>query len=466
MILAMSSPIDQDLEAVIDRHFTDPARTVRLDAGQVLLRQGQPNTRLYRVRTGAVCGRIADEAGGSSEVMRATEGNLVGVQSFFGSGVQSAQTITALQPTELGYIERDMPIKPGEPSLERLLMPIVLGELLRRQRAAHEFAERERQTRERLDQLERVSVLGQLAAGVAHELNNALTVLVRGTSWIAQTIQSRVDDNERVLHRAFDAGITHGRGASAAEVRQRTPMIEKRFGLPYAQARRIAQTGLSEGQLGSFEPLKTNADRIIQLWELGATIHDMQLAAEQSEHVVKSMRELGANRVAVDESVDVNDTIRIALKILRGQLESIEVEARLGDLPAIRASRGKLVQVWTNLIKNAVEAMTGAGTPTNRPKILIVSRASATHLTVTIEDSGPGIPADVLPRIFEPSFTTKKQGLHFGLGLGLSIVQAILQQYGASIAAESDGMGRGAAFTVTIPIQARDWRGVLAAGLA
>lgn len=450
----MAIPTNHDLEAVIDRHFSEPSRTVRLEVGDVLLREGQPNTRLYRVRHGLVCGRVADTDGTTSEVMRATEGNLVGVQSFFGGGLHSAQTVTALQPTELGYIERDMPIKPGEPSLERLLMPIVLGELLRRQRAAQEFAERERETRERLDQLERVSALGQLAAGVAHELNNALTVLVRGTAWIAGTIQSRVDHNERVLHRAFDAGLAHGRSASAAEVRQRTPMIEKQFGLPYAQARKIAQTGLSDGQLNSFQPLKANLDRIVQLWELGATIHDMTLAAEQSEHVIKSMRELGANRVMDAEPVDVNTTIRIALKILRGQLDAIDVEAELDDLPVIQASQGKLVQVWTNLIKNAVEAMTGAGTSTSRPKIKIVSRSSQTHLTVTIDDTGPGIPQDVLPRIFEPSFTTKKQGLHFGLGLGLSIVQRFVAEYGGGI--EAYNTETGVRFVVRLPREVID----------
>jgi signal transduction histidine kinase len=449
----MSRPQDAQLEAVIDRHFCEPTRTVRLAIGQELLEQGQGNRRLYRVRHGLVRGRLLEDDGTFTDVMRAGPGNLVGVQSFFGSG-ESSQTITAVEPTELGYIERDMPIKPGEPSLERLLMPIVLGELIRRQRKALELAERERETREQLDQVERVSALGQLAAGVAHELNNALTVLVRGTSWIAQTVQLVVDQNERVLHRAFDAGLVHGRHASAAEARQNAGLLEKQLGIPFADARKLARTGLSHTHLSSFNRLKDNVDHITRLWELGATIHDMRLAADQAEHVVQSMRNLGSSRVRDDQPVDVNETINTSLKILRGQLEHVRLSAELGELPTIRANHGKLVQVWTNLVKNGVEAMTARGTPTDRPEIAIKSWATADHVVVTIDDNGPGIPADVLPKIFEPSFSTKKLGLNFGLGLGLSIVQRVVAECGGDVTAQNTA--HGARFKVQLPQEVLD----------
>ncbi|MEM7627173.1 MAG: ATP-binding protein [Planctomycetota bacterium] len=444
----MADPTDAKLEAVIDRHFNEPTRTVRLAEDEILLEQGAFNRRLFRVRRGLVRGRMVEPDGTLTDVLRAGPGNLVGVQSFF-SGGRTSQTVTALEPTELGYIERDMPITPGEPSLERLLMPIVLGELLGRQRAALELAERERETRERLDQMERVSALGQLAAGVAHELNNALTVLVRGTSWIAQTVQLVVDQREKVLHRAFDAGLADGRHASAAEVRQHTAAIEKKFGVSYSDARKLARTGLSEGQLASFHDLKRNVDHVVRLWELGATIHDMRLSADQAEHVVQSMRDLGAARIENDQPVDVNETINTALKILRGQLEHVEVTVDFGELPAIRANHGKLVQVWTNLIKNGVEAMTAGGTPTRRPKITVASRPTPSHVVVTLDDTGPGIPADVLPRIFEPSFSTKKHGLNFGLGLGLSIVQRVVSECGGDVTAHNTPTG--ARFVIQLP---------------
>ncbi len=440
-MLMMKRTSAESVEAAIERHFNDPDRTTRVPAGQTLLRQGEPNRRLYRVRRGLVAGSVTDDDGATTPVMHAGPGDLVGVPSFFGASNRSTQTIVALEDTELGYLERDTPIAPGEPSLERLLMPVVLNELLRRQKAALEMAERERQTRERLDQLERVSALGQLAAAVAHELNNALTVLVRGTSWISRTIQQRVDKNEKVLHLAFDAGLLHGRSASAAEARQRVRDLEKRFGVSFAEARKLAATGLEDAQLASFDLRRHGVEAVIQLWELGATIHDMRLASDQAEHVVASMRDLGANRTLEHEPVDVNDTIRTSLKILRGQLGAIEVTADLGELPMIRGSRGKLVQVWTNLIKNALEAMTMGGTPRQRPAIHVRSYANQDSLVVTIDDTGPGIAPDVMPRIFEPSFTTKKQGLSFGLGLGLSIVQRLVSEHGGDVEARNTDAG-------------------------
>jgi len=453
-MLLMSRPASESVEAAIERHFNDPARTTRLAAGQVLLRQGQSNRRLYRVRRGLVAGSIEEADGTTTPVMRAGPGDLVGVSSFFGTSDRSMQSVVALEDTELGYLDRDTPTAPGAPSLERLLMPVVLGELIRRQKSALEMAERERQIRERLDQLERVSALGQLAAAVAHELNNALTVLVRGTSWIARVVQQRVDRNEKVLHRAFDAGLVHGRSASASEARQRVREIEKRFGVWFAEARKLAATGLPDEQLRSFNLHKEGVDRVIQLWELGATIHDMRLASDQAEHVIRSMRDLGANRALEHERIDVNDTIRTALKILRGQLESIEVTADLGELPTIRGSWGKLVQVWTNILKNALEAMMAAGTPTRRPTIHLRSMATAEAVVVTIEDTGPGIAPDVLPRIFEPSFTTKKQGLSFGLGLGLSIVERLVSEHGGDV--EAANHAAGARFIIRLPREVLD----------
>lgn len=454
-MLTMNPPVPPSVEAAIERHFTDPTRTTRLAEGEVLLRQGETNRRLYRVRHGAIAGYTTDDDGTTTPAMRAGPGDLVGVQSFFGGSHESNLTLEALEPTELGYIERDMPIAPGDPSLERLLMPIVLAELIRRQRAALEFAERERQTRQRLDQLERVSALGQLAAGVAHELNNALTVLVRGTSWIARTIQHRVADYERRLYQAFDAGASQGRSVSASDARRRAAQIEKTFRLSYADARRLAATGLDDAQLRSFDLDARNVDKVLQLWELGATIHDMQLASDQAAHVIKSMRDLGTAHGGDDaQTIDVNDTIRTALKILRGHLEQVQVTADLGELPPIRASRGKLVQVWTNILKNAVEAMTAGRTPTRPPAIHITSQATASWVVVTIDDTGPGIADDVLPRIFEPSFTTKKQGLSFGLGLGLSIVQRLVSEQGGDVKALNTDQG--ARFITRLPREVLD----------
>ena len=93
------------------------------------------------------------------------------------------------------------------------------------------------------------------------------------------------------------------------------------------------------------------------------------------------------------------------------------------------------MQVWANLIKNAIDSMTQART--EAPKVTIVSGTRNNAIIVTIKDNGPGISKEVLGKIFQPSFTTKERGLDFGLGLGLTIVERIIHSYGGSITVKS-----------------------------
>ena len=114
-----------------------------------------------------------------------------------------------------------------------------------------------------------------------------------------------------------------------------------------------------------------------------------------------------------------------------------------GKLPPITAYVGELNQVWTNLIHNAAQAMG------HRGELLIETKAEGGEVEVAIQDSGPGIPADVLPRIFEPFFTTKGKGE--GTGLGLSICARIVEKHGGTMRVESEpGRTR---FTVRLPVE-------------
>jgi C4-dicarboxylate-specific signal transduction histidine kinase len=95
------------------------------------------------------------------------------------------------------------------------------------------------------------------------------------------------------------------------------------------------------------------------------------------------------------------------------------------------AREGDLIQVWVNLIKNAIESVLNAGI--DQPKITLKSEVTKRHYKIKIIDNGPGIPKDLQSSVFQPNMTTKVHGLSFGLGLGLSIVQKIVAGYGGSI---------------------------------
>jgi two-component system, NtrC family, sensor kinase len=146
------------------------------------------------------------------------------------------------------------------------------------------------------------------------------------------------------------------------------------------------------------------------------------------------------------ERVDVHAGIEDTLVILSHQLKyeeiGINVKRSYGKLPPITAYVGELNQVWTNLIHNAAQAMH------HRGELLIETKVEDGDVQVAIQDSGPGIPAEVLPRIFEPFFTTKGKGE--GTGLGLSICARIVEKHGGTMRVESEpGRTR---FTIRLPV--------------
>jgi two-component system NtrC family sensor kinase len=149
--------------------------------------------------------------------------------------------------------------------------------------------------------------------------------------------------------------------------------------------------------------------------------------------------------------VDMNAAIEKTLLIMESQLllHQVAVETRLDpSLPKIPADEGKLRQVFANIILNAADAMPGGGS------LEIATRLDADKrmAVISFQDTGGGIPKELLSRIFDPFFSTKGAK---GTGLGLAISYGIIQQHGGSIAAFSQE-GRGASFTITLPIESKN----------
>ncbi|HQU71561.1 MAG TPA: HAMP domain-containing sensor histidine kinase, partial [Calditrichia bacterium] len=147
-------------------------------------------------------------------------------------------------------------------------------------------------------------------------------------------------------------------------------------------------------------------------------------------------------------SLDLNGTVQDAMILLKSLLRQVNVESDLGDLPHIPGNRGELIQVWVNLIKNAGDSLLHDRTPD--PQIRISSTLEGEWAVVRIRDNGPGIPAGIQGEIFQPNITTKVSGLSFGLGLGLPIVQRLVDGYGGKINFVS--RPGETVFTVSLPV--------------
>ena len=147
--------------------------------------------------------------------------------------------------------------------------------------------------------------------------------------------------------------------------------------------------------------------------------------------------------------MSINDTISEAMVILKNLTKRVNTTVFLDEyIPNTEACPGQLVQVWINLVKNGIESMLNSNT--EDPQIRIASSHDAKNIIIKVTDNGPGIPEDIKQRIFEPSFTTKVDGLNFGLGLGLAVVQRIVTEHDAVIEVDSEP-GK-TEFTVKIPL--------------
>jgi signal transduction histidine kinase len=245
--------------------------------------------------------------------------------------------------------------------------------------------------------------VGQLVAGVAHELNNPIGF-----------VSSNVTTLEEFVKRL----------RSMLEVYRAVP-------LPDAERERV------EGQWAA---LKVD----YALKYLDSMILGIREGAERTRKIVRDLRVFARSDDDVWQPVDLHEEIESSLTLLNHLLKDrVTVHRKFGDLPSVECVRSQIDQVFLNLLANAAQAITGEGA------ITIETRREDGGAVVTISDTGPGIAQDVIGRIFDPFFTTKPVGE--GTGLGLSISYEILKKHRGEITAASPP-GSGATFTVRLPM--------------
>src|SRR6201988_684884 len=255
---------------------------------------------------------------------------------------------------------------------------------------------------------EKMAGLGQLAAGVAHELNNP-----------AEFIYGNMD-----LIRGYLGRL------------ELMLSIYDRVNLPATEAAELAVTKKEIGY-GSLLP------------GLRSMIADCVEGASPIRDVVKNLRLFSRLDVGEFKEIDLHENIDSTIRLLSGYYGSgrIHLVPEYGELPLVNCYAGQLNQVWTNLLVNAAQAIKQNG------EVKISSKVVGESAVVTISDTGSGIEPEHLRRIFDPFFTTKPVGE--GTGLGLSISYGIIEKHGGTIEAESV-LGVGTTFRVSIPIESQE----------
>lgn len=327
--------------------------------------------------------------------------------------------------------------------------------------------EKLRQTYTKLVNSEKLAALGQVSAGVAHEVNTPLGA-IRSSAEESQQgfndimasfmwFSTNMDEQTKDLFTAFVASINPSTEVlSTREERQKKKELRTQLeDLNVEKARfladRLVQVGIYDvndklKELAAnpeFERFVMMAYNILNQQRSNMTI---QLAVDKASRVVKALKSyLHTTGSEEPEPVDIKENMETVLTIYHNRLkQGVKVIKNYEDVPEVMAYPDQLNQIWTNLIVNAVQAMETKGTLT------IDVRRDGDYVSVSIKDSGKGIPKEIQNKIFDPFFTTKVSGE--GSGLGLDIIKRILDDHGAKISFESQE-GVGTAFNVKLPIK-------------
>lgn len=290
----------------------------------------------------------------------------------------------------------------------------------RADRIMRQQADEKKLSQQQLAQTEKMASLGQLVAGVSHQLNTPI---------------------------AFSHNNIHLAIAALKELAQ-----------PLALASHVARLANKlpaghdrlELELGAFRqsiPTMAAASED-SLREIAQMLGDVEGGLGQMRELVENLR----NFTHLDRSkvvrTDINETLKTVIYIARSSIPSgIRIVEQLGDIPAVACNPSQLNQVFLNLITNAAQAIADQG------EIGIRTAVSGKQVVIEVCDNGSGIPDHVLPHIFETYFTTKPQGE--GTGLGLAIARDIVHNHGGNIAV-TPGADQGTCFTVTLPVNAPD----------
>ena len=260
-------------------------------------------------------------------------------------------------------------------------------------------------TQSQLVSAEKMASLGQLTAGIAHEINNPVNF---------------ISGNLRPLHSDIEDLLT---------------LIE-------AYRQRVDEAGLA-AQFAAVRAQEEELDLVYLREEIRELLTGIEEGAHRTTEIVSGLRNFA--RLDEDEykRFDVHQGLDSTLALLKHHLDGIELVRDYGDVPGVECYPGKLNQVFMNILTNAIQAMPTGGL------IHLTTQVQADRVDIVFRDTGVGMDEKTLARVFEPFFTTKDVGQ--GTGLGMSITHGIVRQHHGDIAAHSQ-LGQGTEIRLRLPV--------------
>lgn len=264
--------------------------------------------------------------------------------------------------------------------------------------------------RDKLIRADKLAAIGQLAAGVAHEINNPSAYICTNLFVLQELVRELAqvhDDFKERLH-------------------ERSPDYATEF------QHVLAQTGIAD-----------------LIDDIEAIVRTNLTGMDRITRIVRDLRTFSRDEPPRVEPVDVNSAVTTALNMVRSRIDYVaRLELELGEsLPAVAAEHTRISQVVVNLLVNASQAISEDST-NDDPFVRVSTTSMEDHVAITIEDNGTGIAPDIESRLFEPFFSTKVAD--FGTGLGLWLSSQIVESFGGRLT-YSTRIGEGTCFEVSLP---------------
>jgi signal transduction histidine kinase len=424
--------------------------------GADIIRDGDPVEHMFIVLSGAI--QVLFNVGGHEslyDTMR--RGRVTGLLPFSRMTHSSARLVAA-EPTLAYRLHRERfdEVLGLAPEVGKRLVGIM--------------SDRVREQTRGQQHREKMAALGKLSAGLAHELNNPAAAIKRATVSLSEVLERL----PRLVSCLAARGIDEEQMRSACRVREATFDREEEPLPALARSEReeeIADWLEDHGVSDAYQLAATLVEAGVDIDDLEETkasvseealsdvlawieaslaadrlLEEIRGASGRISEIVASVKSYShMDRAPAPEPTDVREGLESTLVMLAHEIKAKSihvVRADAPELPSVPAHAGELNQVWTNLIDNAVDALSEGG------ELRIETAREGEYVVVRVIDDGAGIPPDVLPRIFDPFFTTK--GVGEGSGLGLDIAHRIVTQHRGQLTVESRA-GR-TEFAVRLPL--------------
>jgi signal transduction histidine kinase len=455
------NPVFQDLPETELQWMAEQGEDMELQPEQALFFEGDAADYMFVFFEGEV--RLRRESSGdSSRTFTMAAGDVSGVLPYSRLEYFRA-TGRAVVKTRVGRFHKKI-----FPEMMHRMPPLS-------ERLVGMMMDRVRETTRQDEQQRKLASLGKLSAGLAHELNNPAGAAKRAAASLTEVRQQLRDAYLRIDCREIttkqrskiakfeNAALDRAKTSQAMNWNSLEQADKEEELLEWMDSRGVLEGhevtgGLVEAAVTipelealaedvGIDALTDVLNRIHLVLLVARLVNEIELSIGRISEIVKAVKEYTYMDQASEQEIDVHDGIESTLTILAFKLrkKSIHVIREFDrSLPRICAFGAELNQVWTNLIVNAVEAMSEGG------ELRLRTWGEHMDIMVEVRDNGAGIPQAVQPRIFEPFFTTK--GVGEGTGLGLDTVQRIVRKHRGEIQVESSaGDTR---FLVRLPKQA------------